>query len=140
MYDLVYEKLIIMHQTCLLYALVQIVALQAEVCICSIKTAYHNMNNICLHTSDNRLVQHLGRLAGEHPTFLGKPTETQCAVLKHAADAQHKDAKHDLEHRRLKWQPRGDKPDYSSREYRCSVHHGFFKRQPDSGRSHGFRP
>ena len=74
------------------------VALQAEVCIHSIKTAYHPMNDICLYMSDIRLVQHFARFAGEHPTFLGKTIETQHAVLKHAADVQHKDAKYDLEH------------------------------------------
>ena len=47
MYDLLYNKLIIMHQPYLLYALVQIVAGQAEVCIRYIKTAYHCMNDIC---------------------------------------------------------------------------------------------
>ena len=116
------------------------VALQAVVCIRSIKTAYHYMNDICLYMSDNMLVQHFAWSVGEHPTFLGKPTATQHAVLKHAADAQHKDAKHNLEHRWLKWQPCGGKPDYSSQEYRFSVHRGSFKRQLDRGRSHGFQP
>ena len=78
------------------------VVMQVAVCIRSIKTVYHCMNDICLYTSDNRLVQHFARSVGEHPTFLGEPTETQCAALKHAADAQHKDAKHDLEQRQLK--------------------------------------
>ena len=39
--------------------------------------------------SDNKLVQHFTRSVGEHPTFLGEPTETQHAILKHAADVQH---------------------------------------------------
>ena len=114
------------------------VALLAAVFIHSIITSYHCVNDICLYTSNKRLIQHFVRSVGKHPTFLGKPTETQHAVLKHAADAQHKNAKHDLEHRRLKWQPRGGKPNYSSQEYRFSFHSRSFKKQPDCGRLHGF--
>ena len=77
------------------------VALQVVVCIHSIKTWYRPMNNIHLYMSDNRLVQHFARSVGEHTTFLGEPTETQHAVFKHAADAQHEYAKHDSETRRL---------------------------------------
>ena len=111
------------------------VALQVAVCIRSIKTAYYRFNDIRLYMSDNRLVEHFVWSGGEYPTFLGKPTETQHAVLKHAADVQHKDAKHDLEQRRLKWQPHGGKPDVSSLEYCFLVHHGSLKKQPDRSRS-----
>ena len=73
------------------------VALQAAVIICMIDNAYHRLSNMRLYTLENCLVQHFARSSSDHPKFLWEPMDQQCLALKHAAKAQQKEAKHELE-------------------------------------------